>query len=98
LPPKNYKLYARDVAVLPLTAQLVTISTCKSAGAKAYSSEGSMGFAWAFCRRIAERVGRGRCRAACSDGALCAEMRKGQTHVGAPVTRLFSWASCARRR
>jgi hypothetical protein len=45
------------VAVLPLTAQLVTISTCKSAGAKAYSSKGSMGFAWAFLQ--ADRGTRG---------------------------------------
>ncbi len=52
----NYKLYARDVAGLPLRAELVTISACKSAGAKAYSGEGLMGFAWAFLQAGAQNV------------------------------------------
>jgi CHAT domain-containing protein len=53
---ESYKLYARDVAGLPLTAELVTISTCKSAGAKAYSGEGLMGFAWAFLQAGSRNV------------------------------------------
>ncbi|MFN7995094.1 MAG: CHAT domain-containing protein [Bryobacteraceae bacterium] len=53
---ENFKLYARDVASLPLEARLVTISACKSAGAKAYSGEGLMGFAWAFLQAGAENV------------------------------------------
>jgi CHAT domain-containing protein len=39
-----------------LTADLVTISACKSAGAKAYASEGLMGFAWAFLQAGAQNV------------------------------------------
>jgi len=53
---ESYKLYARDVAGVPLSADLVTLSACKSAGAKAYSGEGLMGFAWAFLQAGAQNV------------------------------------------
>jgi CHAT domain-containing protein/Tfp pilus assembly protein PilF len=53
---ENFKLYARDVADVPLRADLVTISACTSAGAKSYSGEGLMGFAWAFLQAGAENV------------------------------------------
>lgn len=53
---ENFKLYARDVAAVPLAADLVTISACRSAGAKAYSGEGLMGFAWAFLQAGARHV------------------------------------------
>jgi CHAT domain-containing protein len=52
----EYKLYARDVAAVPLRAELVTISACRSAGERAYSGEGLIGFAWAFLRAGARRV------------------------------------------
>ncbi len=52
----TYKLYARDVAALPLSAELVTVSACRSAGERAYSGEGLVGFAWAFLRAGARRV------------------------------------------
>ena len=35
---------------VPLTAGLVTISACRSAGGRAYAGEGLVGFAWAFLR------------------------------------------------
>jgi CHAT domain-containing protein len=44
----QFKLYARDVTATNLRADLVTISACRSAGARAYSGEGLVGFAWAF--------------------------------------------------
>jgi CHAT domain-containing protein len=53
---ESYKLYARDVAGVPLRADLVTLSACRSAGAKAYSGEGLMGFAWAFLQAGAQNV------------------------------------------
>jgi CHAT domain-containing protein/tetratricopeptide (TPR) repeat protein len=53
---ETFKLYARDVAPVHLTADLVTISACKSAGPKAYSGEGLMGFAWAFLYAGAQNV------------------------------------------
>ncbi len=58
LSPKgdSYKLYARDVAALPLRAELVTISACRSAGARAYSGEGLVGFTWAFLQAGARNV------------------------------------------
>src|SRR5204862_2138951 len=55
-PDEAYKLYARDVAQLPLHAELVTVSACRSAGERAYSGEGLVGFAWAFLRAGARRV------------------------------------------
>jgi CHAT domain-containing protein len=55
-PDHAYKLYARDVAEKPLHADLVTVSACRSAGERAYSGEGLVGFAWAFLRAGASRV------------------------------------------
>ena len=55
-PDDGYKLYARDVASLPLRAELVTVSACRSAGERAFSGEGLVGFAWAFLRAGAKRV------------------------------------------
>jgi CHAT domain-containing protein len=52
----SYKLYARDVAAMPLSAGLVTISACRGAGAKTYSGEGLVGFAWAFMQAGASNV------------------------------------------
>jgi CHAT domain-containing protein/Tfp pilus assembly protein PilF len=55
-PDQAYKLYARNVAALPLTAELVTVSACRSAGERAYAGEGLVGFAWAFLRAGSRRV------------------------------------------
>jgi CHAT domain-containing protein/Flp pilus assembly protein TadD len=55
-PDRAYKLYARDVATMPLRAELVTVSACRSAGERAYTGEGLIGFAWAFLRAGARRV------------------------------------------
>ena len=55
-PEQAYKLYAREVASLPLTAELVTVSACRSAGERAYAGEGLVGFAWAFLRAGSRRV------------------------------------------
>lgn len=51
-----YKLYAREVIGVPLRARLVTISACRSAGARIYSGEGLVGFAWAFLEAGAQNV------------------------------------------
>jgi CHAT domain-containing protein len=55
-PDDRYKLYARDVADQRLNAELVTVSACRSAGERAYSGEGLIGFSWAFLRAGARRV------------------------------------------
>ncbi len=52
----NYKLYASEIASLRLDSELVTISACRSAGAKAYSGEGLIGFSWAFLDSGAHNV------------------------------------------
>ncbi len=52
----SFKLYARDVLESPLHARLVTISACRSAGARSYSGEGLVGLAWAFLQAGAENV------------------------------------------
>jgi CHAT domain-containing protein len=51
-----YKLYARDLADIHINADLVTISACRGAGARAYSGEGLVGFAWAFFQAGARNV------------------------------------------
>jgi CHAT domain-containing protein/Tfp pilus assembly protein PilF len=51
-----FKLYARDIKSTPLKAGLVTISACRSAGARSYSGEGLVGFAWAFLQAGAQDV------------------------------------------
>lgn len=52
----SFKLYARDIIRYPLRADLVTISTCYGAGARAYSGEGLVGLSWAFLRAGAHNV------------------------------------------
>jgi CHAT domain-containing protein len=52
----SFKLYARDIIQHPLHAQLVTISTCYGAGARAYTGEGLVGLSWAFLRAGAHNV------------------------------------------
>ncbi|MDR3699082.1 MAG: CHAT domain-containing protein [Candidatus Sulfopaludibacter sp.] len=44
----QYLLKARDIIGTPLSARLVTISACRSAGARIYAGEGLIGLAWAF--------------------------------------------------
>ena len=53
---KRYRLLARDVAVIALQADLVTVSACRSAGDRAVLGEGMVGFAWAFQRAGAGNV------------------------------------------
>lgn len=50
LSPRNdaYKLYAREIVDIPLRADLVTLSACRSAGSRTYAGEGLVGLAWAF--------------------------------------------------
>ncbi len=55
-PPGTDRLYARDVAERALRAELVTISACRSAGERAYTGEGLIGFSWAFLRAGARQV------------------------------------------
>jgi CHAT domain-containing protein len=52
----RFKLYAREVIDIPIRARLVTISACRSAGARVYSGEGLVGFTWAFLRAGAHNV------------------------------------------
>lgn len=52
----QFKLYARDIQDLHITADLVTISSCRSAGSRTYAGEGLVGFAWAFLAAGARNV------------------------------------------
>lgn len=52
----RFKLYAHEIADTPLSADLVTLSACHSAGARAYGGEGLVGFAWAFLQSGARSV------------------------------------------
>ncbi len=51
-----FKLYARDIAQQPLTARLVTISSCHGAGTRTYAGEGLIGLGWAFLHAGADNV------------------------------------------
>ena len=50
------KLYARELASMPLNARLVTLSACRTAGARAYSGEGLLGLTWAVLSGGAHNV------------------------------------------
>jgi CHAT domain-containing protein len=54
----SYKLYARDIANLkrPIRAQVVTISSCNSAGSNTYEMGGLVGLSWAFTHAGAHQV------------------------------------------
>jgi len=49
-------LYAREIQKHPIHANLVTVSACRSAGAKTFAGEGLVGFAWAFLGAGARNV------------------------------------------
>jgi CHAT domain-containing protein len=53
---QTFKLYARDIILHPVQAELVTISACYGAGTRAYSGEGLVGLSWAFLRAGAHSV------------------------------------------
>ena len=53
---QSAKLYARTIVEVPIHARLVTISACKSAGARTYRGEGAVGLAWAFLGAGAHQV------------------------------------------
>jgi len=55
-PPENRKLYAREILQQPLTAELVTLSACQTAGSRTYYGEGLTGFSWAFLSAGAHNV------------------------------------------
>jgi CHAT domain-containing protein len=50
------KLYARDILHVPIRAELVTISSCRAAGSRAYAGEGLVGLTWAFLSAGARTV------------------------------------------
>jgi CHAT domain-containing protein len=55
-PPDSRKLYAREILDRPLTAELVTLSACQTAGSRTYYGEGLTGFSWAFLSAGARNV------------------------------------------
>ncbi|HKR62698.1 MAG TPA: CHAT domain-containing protein, partial [Thermoanaerobaculia bacterium] len=53
---ETFKLYAREIAKETLNARLVTISSCRGAGTRAYAGEGLVGLGWAFLHAGADNV------------------------------------------
>lgn len=51
-----YTLTARQIMQVPVHASVVTLSSCRSAGARAYSGEGLVGLTWAFLQAGAHNV------------------------------------------
>ena len=54
--PNGFRLSGYDIVKVGLAAQLVTVSSCNSAGQRSYAGEGLVGLAWAFLRAGASRV------------------------------------------
>ena len=54
--PQDFRLYARDIIHTPLSADLVTISTCYGSGSREYAGEGLLGLSWSFLRAGAHNV------------------------------------------
>ncbi len=52
----RYSLSAREIARIPIRANLVTISACRGAGSRAYAGEGTVGLAWGFLHAGARNV------------------------------------------
>jgi CHAT domain-containing protein len=84
-----YQLSAREVMNVPLNATLVTLSACRSAGAKTYSGEGQVGLSWAFLRAGARSVVAGLWDVTDrSTAALMADFYDQLAHDAAPVEAL----------
>lgn len=84
-----YKLYARDIVGLPLRAELVTLSACRSAGSRTYAGEGLVGLAWAFMSTGAQNVVAGLWNVEdASTAELMAELYRGLTSGQSPPTAL----------
>lgn len=84
-----YQLSAREVMTVPLNASLVTLSACRSAGAKTYSGEGQVGLSWAFLRAGSRSVVAGLWDVTDrSTAALMADFYDQLAHNAAPVEAL----------
>ncbi len=84
-----YQLSARDVMNVHLNASLVTLSACRSAGAKTYSGEGPVGLSWAFLRAGSRSVVAGLWDVTDrSTAALMADFYDQLAHNAAPVEAL----------
>jgi CHAT domain-containing protein len=87
----SYKLYARDVIDIPIHADLVTLSACRSAGAREYAGEGLIGFAWAFLQAGARSVVAGLWNVSDnSSGPLMASFYKGIAAHQDPVSAMHA--------
>jgi CHAT domain-containing protein/Flp pilus assembly protein TadD len=55
-PGNGFRLYARDIIDVPLRSGLVTLSACRSSGARTYAGEGLVGLTWAFLQAGSRNV------------------------------------------
>ena len=55
-PDNGFRLYARDIIDASLRAGLVTLSACRSSGARTYAGEGLVGLTWAFLQAGSHNV------------------------------------------
>jgi CHAT domain-containing protein/Flp pilus assembly protein TadD len=83
--PDSFKLYARQIVPHTLHANLVTISSCYSAGDRAYSGEGLVGLAWAFLRAGAHNVIAGLWEVTDSSTGVLMDRFYGEIEKGASV-------------
>jgi CHAT domain-containing protein/tetratricopeptide (TPR) repeat protein len=55
-PANGFRLHARDIIDVKLHADLVTLSACRSSGARTYAGEGLVGLTWAFLQAGSRNV------------------------------------------
>jgi len=91
----TYKLYARDVIRLPIRANLVTLSACRSAGSRTYAGEGLVGFAWAFLEAGAQSVAAGLWEVDDASTAQVMERMYAQLRAGATPRQALRQAKLA---
>jgi CHAT domain-containing protein len=91
----TYKLYAREVVGLPIHANLVTLSACRSAGSRSYAGEGLVGFAWAFLEAGAQNVIAGLWEVDDASTARLMERVYGELRRGATPQRALRTAKLA---
>ena len=83
--PEGFRLTARSVADVPLNAEIVMLSACRTSGARAYAGEGLVGLAWAFLHAGSRSVVAGLWDVADESTATMVDQLYAQLVAGAPA-------------
>ena len=94
----GFRLSARELMNVPLQADLVTLSACRSSGARAYAGEGFVGLAWAFLHAGARSVIAGLWNVADQSTAVLMDALYAEIESGAPAPKALRRAKLALRK